>query len=568
MEFIYDKKILYVVSAFRFRSFNNIYLVRVVNLLMCIEAKTRGILCVLAFLLMFSGMDAQSFYRHDKTITQLLVDSLGQLYFIDQDNAVYLYSKGRPLKTDLSISSKDVIQDASGQCHVLRQNKAFNIQDGQLIEVPQGLVDYPFSNLKGVILRSNDESRLIIEELSTGGRCQLPEQIDYNSPLRLVNYKNDYLAVYEHHIIFACTGKVVTADALITDAVITEEHLLIGTKNNGLWVLKDSTMRKLYQPGVTFPSSVLDLHVGIANVFILDANNNLWSYNLKAQTLAFVDERISSWILDPWDKLWYVTKNEIRSSDDYINNKAPILLLSNDSLNKDSVLINIRQSETIDLDFRAFFSPAQDLLEFQYQIDDKLWASFDGQLVLEALQPGYHELRVRARDAQGHYSEVKHYFILVHQEILLSYWPYIIAGLIGLLLLALWALRQKEIENKKLKHARATAELKMQLLQSEQKFRRAQMNPHFFNNALTAITALIGMGKSSEARQALRYFSTLMRVVLDNSDTDKISIQEEISFLRAYLELEKKIRPYRFEYSIIDKTKGGEIPPMLVQPFV
>jgi LytS/YehU family sensor histidine kinase len=70
----------------------------------------------------------------------------------------------------------------------------------------------------------------------------------------------------------------------------------------------------------------------------------------------------------------------------------------------------------------------------------------------------------------------------------------------------------------------------------------------------------------------LTKFSTLMRQVLENSEEEKISLQEEISMLENYMQLEALRLPNGFDYEILlDKNIDGAntmIPPLILQPMV
>ncbi|MCD4725968.1 MAG: histidine kinase [Bacteroidales bacterium] len=106
----------------------------------------------------------------------------------------------------------------------------------------------------------------------------------------------------------------------------------------------------------------------------------------------------------------------------------------------------------------------------------------------------------------------------------------------------------------------------------QQKLFRLQMNPHFLFNSLSSIHDLIIYEKSAEAGKYLLKFSKLVRNIMDSSVEEYVLIEDEISTIENYLELQKVRFPDKFDYSIeIDKAIDPEImkiPPMLVQPFI
>ncbi len=101
---------------------------------------------------------------------------------------------------------------------------------------------------------------------------------------------------------------------------------------------------------------------------------------------------------------------------------------------------------------------------------------------------------------------------------------------------------------------------------------RAQMNPHFFYNALNTIQSFIFSDEKRNASTYLVKLSKLTRLILEMSAKEAISLDEEVEALKLYLELEKMRFQQDFEYEI--KIGSGvdtdllKIPSMIVQPYV
>jgi ligand-binding sensor domain-containing protein len=100
----------------------------------------------------------------------------------------------------------------------------------------------------------------------------------------------------------------------------------------------------------------------------------------------------------------------------------------------------------------------------------------------------------------------------------------------------------------------------------------AQMNPHFIFNCLTSIQELIVVAKHDEAMHYLHQFSRLLRTVLQSSDKNFIPLDEELTLLELYLELEAMRFDQEFHYNIsVDDAIDAEeivIPSFLLQPFL
>lgn len=101
---------------------------------------------------------------------------------------------------------------------------------------------------------------------------------------------------------------------------------------------------------------------------------------------------------------------------------------------------------------------------------------------------------------------------------------------------------------------------------------RAQINPHFIFNSLSAIQHLVSVKKIESALKYLNKFSRLTRNVLESSMEINILLAEEIKMLEDYLSLELLRFDNSFSYNItIDETidpEEIEIPSMILQPFV
>jgi LytS/YehU family sensor histidine kinase len=99
----------------------------------------------------------------------------------------------------------------------------------------------------------------------------------------------------------------------------------------------------------------------------------------------------------------------------------------------------------------------------------------------------------------------------------------------------------------------------------------SQMNPHFIFNSLNAIQNFIFKQDHYLAGIYLKQFSELMRMILEFSRREYISLEEEYRFLVSYLDLQKLRFGGKLDYSIvIDERLDKEsvlIPPMLGQPF-
>ncbi len=101
---------------------------------------------------------------------------------------------------------------------------------------------------------------------------------------------------------------------------------------------------------------------------------------------------------------------------------------------------------------------------------------------------------------------------------------------------------------------------------------RAQMNPHFVFNSLNSINRFILINDPDTASAYLTKFSRLIRLILDNSREESISLEQELDALKLYVELEAMRFQNSFDFEIfVDKTleiSQFMVPPLLLQPYV
>lgn len=106
----------------------------------------------------------------------------------------------------------------------------------------------------------------------------------------------------------------------------------------------------------------------------------------------------------------------------------------------------------------------------------------------------------------------------------------------------------------------------------ENRVLRAQINPHFLFNSLNSIQHFFLTNEHKKANRYLSDFSFLMRTILDNSSKKKVSLNDEIDFMKKYLSLEQARLNGRFDFEIKVSSNididNIFFPPLIIQPFV
>jgi hypothetical protein len=130
--------------------------------------------------------------------------------------------------------------------------------------------------------------------------------------------------------------------------------------------------------------------------------------------------------------------------------------------------------------------------------------------------------------------------------------------------------KSKLVETQKIKQVQT--EFEHRIAETEMTALRAQMNPHFIFNCLNSIKLYTLENDSQTASGYLTKFSQLIRLVLENSRSKKVTLQKELEALKLYIELEAMRFKNKVQYQInipatIDQ-QYIEIPPLLLQPYV
>jgi len=210
---------------------------------------------------------------------------------------------------------------------------------------------------------------------------------------------------------------------------------------------------------------------------------------------------------------------------------------------------------------------------FRYRMSDSdttAWTYLKGTniLTLWNLQPGNYFLEIQIADALGNYQDIStlRVPVMIRAAWWQTWWFRTSIILLVMAVLALyWFRRQNKI--------REELNLKKKLTELELANLRAQMNPHFIFNSLNTVKLQVVGGNPKVAEAYLDRFSKLMRRVLDYSSKDLISLEDEIDFLREYVEMEQ-IRFRNFFICEIDTPEESlgwsfiQIPPMVLQPYV
>lgn len=124
-------------------------------------------------------------------------------------------------------------------------------------------------------------------------------------------------------------------------------------------------------------------------------------------------------------------------------------------------------------------------------------------------------------------------------------------------------------EQRRLERLRRESAFREQLVDAELRALRAQINPHFLFNSLNTIADLSAIAPDKAEEMTLR-LSAVFRYVLVSTDRLFALVQEEMSFARNYLDIEKARFEdrLRVQFVIEDSVLQEKVPTLLLQPLI
>lgn len=208
--------------------------------------------------------------------------------------------------------------------------------------------------------------------------------------------------------------------------------------------------------------------------------------------------------------------------------------------------------------------------QFKFSDSDHWTATKDGKIFIPNLSHGKYNILMKGiSNFSGEETGIVTLYITIQPFLYQSWWFKVLMALALLSLFYLFYKWRLASENEKSK-LKAEYEHRMVLLEMQKL--RSQMNPHFIFNALNSINGFIVENQTHLASDYLTKFSRLIRMILDHSKSDMISLTKELEALNLYVMMEKNRFDQSFDFQItiaehID-TDQIEVPPLILQPYI
>ncbi|MFN4000382.1 sensor histidine kinase [Algoriphagus sp.] len=437
--------------------------------------------------------------------------------------------------------------------------------------------------------------------ISFGGRFNVVPFSQHNFPLlriseragRAVHFSKfhqlyyfatvDGLMIYdqegEHSQLLSKDGNPILVNSMREDS---QGNLWIGTQQNGLLKVNGRELVEQYRSESGLESNLvrkvlvrdnLIWMITDVGIFTLDSKTGKASRNQVSdyfRTILVYD------LIQNGNEIWFGTSQGILkyAPDKELNIPSPILELEKTTANGElwqGKLQFPHQVRNLVFDFEVIHLSGMGGQELEYILSGNGgkndWISVqspDFQISFPALSPGNYSLKVRANVNQS-ISEVIEIPFKVDGPFWLSWWFFILTILFFGVLVFVYLEKYK-------RRLRRRQVFREKLLSSQLTALQSQMNPHFLFNVLNAVQGYIYSNQKASAADYLGKFSQLLRKTLDQSDRQFLTLEEELSLIRLYVELELVRFEDGFEFLLdlednID-IREIKIPSLIIQPFV
>jgi len=495
--------------------------------------------------------------------------------YISTDDSSYLYDK-----ETTRIEEKGSVADKDGFFEGFSNTKSFSLLDiSRVLKVSHNAVE---------ILHIEDEKIIKKEEIGYKGRSYVTH---YNPKT-----KNSYVGRVDDFICFDKELKPSTIQhnnnsIFAIDITETSDGVIwVSTFSDGLLAIKNNKVIANY----TTENGLLSNQTNT----IKGDGTNLWvTTNKGIQRLNTITKRFKNLTKRDGIVSYNITDIQVSGEHVFFTSNKGLFSVAKNKVFKNRISpvpyftkVIISDVETavqssynleynqnkIKIAFNTTGFQSKANVKYQYKLlgYDTTWQNVtlgNNEVLFNSLPEGDYIFQLKALNEKTE-SAIKELRFVISGVFYKQWWFYVLMSL-ALVLLSwrYFRLKNKRLkENQELVLDKQAKELENTFLRLESL--RSQMNPHFIFNALNSIQDYIIQNEQKLARKYLVKFSRLIRIYLEHSQIDEISLQEEIDALQLYLALEKDRFEDSFLYSINLsnnlKTSQIQMSTFLIQPYV
>jgi ligand-binding sensor domain-containing protein/two-component sensor histidine kinase len=371
----------------------------------------------------------------------------------------------------------------------------------------------------------------------------------------------------------------------VRDVELKGDYLAYVTKEGGVHLETKGKFKKL----TNVPNNYLNCLSFEGDSFLwVGGSKGLFSYSLKRpeeilmlnQFSGLVNNDVKS-LSNIRDTLWIGTANGLN----FIPLKELNVKTRTPDLKIESILVNnkptlnreLRYNEnnvTIRLKGINYREKQQQVYQYRLSDENSVWNDvYEQKLILPGLKPDQYEIQFRViNEVNQTTSDIQHAKFVILPPFWKTLW-FLFLVIIASIGVVVWFFSQriKRLREKNLLQKEAFENEKKALVES-QKALRAQMNPHFLFNSLNSVYHLIIKDDLAGAKKTITKISKLMRGLLEGSREELINLEDEVTLLTDYLNLQKLQfeNDFDFKISVDDELEEDDyqIHSMLIQPFI
>lgn len=376
---------------------------------------------------------------------------------------------------------------------------------------------------------------------------------------------------------------------LVSDITATKNQVWILTQNTKVLQYTDGIVKDINQFGNLEISAIK----ADENILWLAIDKGLAKFNPTANSLHFLTGQdgldfsvknmvlLSKHVVLTTPKYFYT----FPKSEQLIFKKYRTANVHIDGVAVNNVDTLVRDSYTFDydtnklkFDFHSAGYQSDKHMNYQYRLKpiDTEWQTIErgnSFVTFNNLASNTYTFEVKAKNTAGvTFSEIAAIRFTIAKPFWETLWFYALCSMVCIGVIVFYFLQKFKKRERKRNSAieKILMEKKIANLQLENF--RSQMNPHFIFNALNSIQDYIISNEKELASSYLVKFSRLIRMYLEYSQQNKITLAEEIQALELYLQLEKVRFEDELNYQInIDNNLNKQqikVPSLFIQPYV
>ncbi|MBK8827071.1 MAG: histidine kinase [Saprospiraceae bacterium] len=435
-----------------------------------------------------------------------------------------------------------------------------NFDNGQRIDLSGRM--YAILLLKGKFYSGNQQGlfwgRPTINELNPICLDESSESVSVNG----IKQSNDGLiwVATEGNGVYVLENDVVIRhfDNELMDANI---HSIKTDEKNRVWVATRKGVNLIQKVGKDFKISAFNSFHGFPDDYI----NDIYCYD--DELYVATDEGLVQVNINQLNKTNFQLPPPIHI------NSFKILKSTWELADKDTFHMLEYNENTVNFEYSGISYKSNGKVRYEYRLLPSVpeWLqTHNDNLTFNNLKPEKYTFEVRAIDAIGNVSKMpaqvnfevkKHY----SEKLWFRMVTLLTAFLILLYFILQYLKQRREQAAEQSRIEKLISELRLKSLQS-------QLNPHFIFNSLNAIQQFINTENKKSANDYLAKFARLMRLYLNGSDSQFITLKQELDVLKLYCSLEHLRFADKFDYDInIDtaiRLEDYDVPAMLLQPHV